>query len=167
MKFGALLAGAALALTAHAANDLGTNFPQTSGLPAGWAFSGCYSDRFYSSVGNRALGAYWRTGISANSGAACINICQGISTTYVYAGNQDNQCWCDTGINNNQTVNQYGVKLDDNYCHFECRGTTGQTCGSTNRGNGPQLGPALSIYTNQQAADPGNAFIIAKPTKDF
>ncbi|KAF1950788.1 hypothetical protein CC80DRAFT_597869 [Byssothecium circinans] len=142
MKFGAtLLAGAALVLSANAGG-------QTTGLMSGWRFLGCYSDRHPTEGGNRALGAA-HVAQDPNSGQACLSYCQRLSTSYVYAGVQDNHCWCDTAINNHDTA-QYGVKLEDSYCSGACRATGGQTCGKLSEDSTPYKRHAVSVYTNQQ-----------------
>ncbi|CAI6342141.1 unnamed protein product [Periconia digitata] len=160
MKFGSLIiAGAALLLSDLVAGQtadrrtLDNNYPQTANLPTGWRYLGCYSDRKFSDVGDRALGGYFRLA-NPQGGSACINVCKGINPNYKYAGTEDNQCWCDTGLNNNGTTT-YGQKLPEAYCNYACRGsqaTSPQTCGNVNTGTTKETGPALSIYTSEQVS---------------
>ncbi|PVH92792.1 hypothetical protein DM02DRAFT_662613 [Periconia macrospinosa] len=156
MKFGSLLtAGAALLLSDFAAaqgqTHLLANYPQTTGLQTGWKYLGCYSDRRSTDVGDRALGGYFRLA-NPQGGNQCITVCLGINPNFKYAGTDDNQCWCDTGLNNNGTA-QYGQKLAESYCDYGCRGSTAtnkQTCGNPNTGLTLLTGPAVSVYTNDQ-----------------
>ncbi|CZR63536.1 uncharacterized protein PAC_13433 [Phialocephala subalpina] len=110
-------------------------------LPTAWATLGCYTDN----VGARALTN--QLNIPSLTVEKCISGCTNAGWTIAGVEYGD-ECYCDTGIENNQ-----GQAFDGSAgCDMSCSGNTGETCGGPNRLNVYAAGPAwvyLGCYTDQ------------------
>ncbi|KAH0543417.1 hypothetical protein FGG08_002275 [Glutinoglossum americanum] len=99
-----------------------------SGLPAGWAYKGCYID----GANGRILGTQ-RPDSAALTIESCIQACTGLG--FPVAGMEySTQCFCDKYIINGGTL-----ASADTDCNMGCGGNSAEKCGGPNR---------MSIYSN-------------------
>ncbi|KAI9826107.1 MAG: hypothetical protein M1832_000556 [Thelocarpon impressellum] len=114
--------------TATTTATTATGTGSATGLPAGWAYAGCYSE---GSTG-RAITAYQAPDNAALTIESCVQTCVGLG--YPVAGMEfSSQCFCGRFISNG------GALVPDTECSNTCSGNAAEKCG----------GPArLSIYSN-------------------
>jgi hypothetical protein len=117
---------------------VGTTVPSTTttsatatatGLPAGWAYRGCYVDN----VGGVRSMLIQENDNPTMTIESCISQCSSLG--YMVAGMEySDQCFCDDYVRNNASL-----ASSDSQCAMTCAGNTNEICG------GPNL---LSVYSN-------------------
>ncbi|UPX19099.1 uncharacterized protein EKO05_0009372 [Ascochyta rabiei] len=123
-----------------------------SALGNGWRYKGCYSDIAIGLPLPHALGSGSFMTQTPNGGVSCTAYCQGLG--YAYAGTNDDQCWCDSGINRSFSLTS-GIlsPIGNAACQTGCRGNTGEACGSVNT--------FISIYQYTVSGFLRNACVLA------
>jgi hypothetical protein len=103
--------------------------PTATGLPAGWAYKGCWVDQAY----GRIL-AVSEPDDSTLTVASCVATCNGLG--YSVAGMEYyTQCYCGNAI-----INQGTLAASQSDCNTACGGDSAEMCGGGDR---------MSIYSNQ------------------
>ncbi|KZT03065.1 copper radical oxidase [Laetiporus sulphureus 93-53] len=97
-----------------------------SDLPSNWTSQGCYTDN----TASRTLTGASYTSTDNMTVESCINFCDSLSTTYVYAGVEYAQeCYCGNDIENG------GTHSNASECNSACSGDANEICGAGNRLN--------------------------------
>ncbi|KAF8242298.1 hypothetical protein K440DRAFT_591049 [Wilcoxina mikolae CBS 423.85] len=125
-SFGA--APSSVSASASATSSSASASATASGLPTGWAYSGCYVD----GTNGRIL-ATQQPDNAALTIESCINTCVGLG--YTVAGMEySTQCFCDKFLRNGGTLASSNTE-----CGMACGGNSAEICGGPNR---------MSVYAN-------------------
>jgi hypothetical protein len=106
-----------------------TTSPSTAtGLPAGWAYDGCWVDNAYGRI------MTMNNDISTQTIESCIATCIAAGN-YVAGLEYSTQCFCGDAIYDGGVM-----ASSDSQCNMPCGGNTAEMCGAGNR---------MSVYSNQ------------------